>query len=375
MGTPFSGARALGVPPQDYDSYFADAEPFAYAPDRGYSARPSMITQDDPIRDQMRNFAADQQLQTLDAQQDLLNNGAEALVTPEGRNKRLDYMLKGAITPQQERTIEHFETAPRQPVVNKYSPVPHDVAKAAAELDYIDPTEDGALEKRNAILRAIDENPEYGGPGLKTHPYFQDKDQKFLHNYYAHKHLTGTAEHSAEKADLGEIHKALTTGASADDLRPYLDPEMKRITDRPGFSGVLAEAAHRKAVMTPAVQKKMLELQLAAEQAGAQRPSVPAKLAWLSTQGIEQADATKQDWDAADHALRVGPMQEYLAFKQSLGLSERPAAPVEPTESPAPQATAPAANGTIRVVTTADYQRVPSGAIYIGPDGQSRRKK
>ncbi len=375
MGTPFSGARALGVPPQDYDSYFADAEPFAYAPDRGYSARPSMITQDDPIRDQMRNFAADQSLQTLDAQQDLLNNGAEALVTPEGRNKRLDYMLRGAITPQQERTIEHFETAPRQPVVNKYSPVPHDVAKAAAELDYIDPTEDGALEKRNAILRAIDENPEYGGPGLKTHPYFQDKDQKFLHNYYAHKHLTGTAEHSAEKADLGEIHKALTTGASADDLRPYLDPEMKRITDRPGFSQVLAESARRKAVMTPAVQKKMLELQLAAEQAEATNPSVPQKEAWLSSQGIEEPTAA--DWSAAWRALKVGPMQEYLAFQRSLGLGARPAAPVEPAAAPTPepQAAAPAASGPIRVVTTADYQRVPSGAIYIGPDGQSRRKK
>jgi hypothetical protein len=264
-------------------------------------------------------------------------------LTPEGREKRLGYMLNGTISPQQERTIEHFEQPPPAHL-SKYSPVPVEVAKAASELDYIDPTEPDALEKRNQILRDIDEHPEWGGSNLKTHPYFQSKDEKFLHNYYANRHLTGTADRNAEKTDLSEIHKALTSDIPAEALRPYLDPEMRRITDHAGFAEAMAAAAHNKAVLTPKAKQKLVELQMAAESAATTEPSVPQKVAWLTAQGIDPSDATGPQWDQAYKALKVEPMQAFHSFKKSLGLREfgprapQQEAPVE--EEAAPQAPA-----------------------------------
>lgn len=376
MGKPFSPSRALGIPAQDYDTYFPEDDVPAFNPDRGYSARPSMVTPTDAYRDQFSSFAADQGLQTLDAQKDMLNNGAEALLSPDGRNKRLDYMMKGVISPEQERTIEHFETAPRQQHLTKYSPVPVEVAKAASQLDYIDPTEPNALEKRNAILRAIDDHPEWGGSNLKTHPYFQDKDQKFLHNYYAHKHLSGTADHNAERSDLTEIHKALTSDVPTDALKPYLDPDMRRITDHSGFADVMAKAAHNKSVLTPKAKQKLLELQTAAEEAAVMEDNVPMKAAWLEAHEIDPHDATNAQWAQAYRAIRTEPMQAYRAFRDSLGLhdfsqGQQPAAP----QPVAPQAAAPATQeGSVHVTTTEQYLALPKGTIYIALDGKPRRK-
>lgn len=378
MGKTFSPSRALGIPPQDYDAYFPEDVP-AFNPDRGYSASPSMVTPYDAFANQFQSFAADQGLRTLGAQKDILNSDPRALVTPEGRDKRLGYVLNGAISPEQEHVIQDHEYEPPQHLT-KYSPVPVEVAKAAAELDYIDPTEPGALEKRNQILRSVDEHPEWGGSNLKTHPYFQDKDQKFLQNYYAHKHLAGTAERSEENRDLSDIHKALTSGATADDLRPFVDEDFKRIKDRAGFSASIADAARRKAVLTPVVQKKLLELQLAAEQAASMGDNVPMKEAWLTSHGIDPASASAAQWEEAYKAIHVEPMQAFHNFQRSLGLGQRGAGPSVDAAPPTVPETAPmeappaAAPDATEVTTKEQFDALPSGATFMS-NGKTYRKK
>jgi hypothetical protein len=184
MPTNFSPARALGIPRKDYADYFPGSSR-SFNPDRGYSAQGSMVTPVDAYAQQFDAYQTNRALENLQAEQDLLATDPRELMTQDGRAQRLDYMLRGVLDPRQNYEIERMmRPAPvqRPPSINKYSPVPADVVRATAELDYIDPTDPDAFKKRNEILRSLDSSEEYGPSNVKAHPHFLSKDQNLMRN-------------------------------------------------------------------------------------------------------------------------------------------------------------------------------------------------
>lgn len=329
MPSPFSPSRALGIPPKDYAAYFDDEVP-AFNPDRGYSASPSMVTTFDPFASQMGEFEAQRDLSALDAQKDILSGQTDWL-SPEGRQKRLDYTLQGVISPQQDYAIDRMTAPPKTPAITKYSAVPAEVAKAAAELDYIDPTDPKAWEDVTKILRTVDEHPEWGGSNLKTHPHFSDKVAALKRDILAHR----THQGSAVNHDQSAILNALKSGASIEDIQPYLDPSGERIADRMGFMSAQSQAARRKEILTPKTKDKLNELKTSALAAAESQPSIPAKEAWLTANGVDPNEATSEQWSQAYDAVRNGPMRDYLLYLKGLGLEQpqqgQPTAPTFPS--------------------------------------------
>ena len=207
----FSPMKAMGIPPRDYQDFWKEEpKPFKTNPDRGYSATGSMLTPVDAYADQFGAFQRKQELDALNARKEVLSE-AEDLLSPAARQKRLGYMLRGGLQPQEELVIERGEPKPiRPPVVNKYSPVPTEVVKASTALDYINPTDEDAWEKRVKILQDLDSDPDYGFSNVKAHPFFREKDQALMRDILAarsHREVTGRAEAAKSKLSALEARQ------------------------------------------------------------------------------------------------------------------------------------------------------------------------
>lgn len=297
------------------------------SPDRGYSAAPLLPTRFDGFNDQFAKFGVENDLATLNAQKDILSGDTD-LMSPEGRDKRLNYMLRGVVSPQQEHLIQQAEY---EPAPNKYSQVDPVVVQATNGLESIDPTAPDAWEKMTGVLSAIDQDPVLSQTNIKSHPYFREALKDLKHTILTSRVHAGTTHANTDRTD---INAALKEGANFADIEPFLDEKGDKITDRKGFLGVRSQAA-QKAALLKQHGKKLTELATKAQSAAMSNPSDEAKTAWMEQNGVDPAAATKGDWDAAYHALKTGPMLNYHQYLSNIGLGETPA---NPNQAKAPTA-------------------------------------
>lgn len=193
----FSPSRTMGIPSQDSEAFWESeyaSDPatqtmrppnlrttgrnMLFAPERGYSARPLMATHFDHFGNQFAQFEAEQDLANLDAQKDILSGSFDPF-SDEGQQKRIDYGLRGVISPQQEGMLRDLEQGPPQ---NKYSPVAPDVVRAASKLDKINPADPKAWELFTKTMEEIDADPDLAGTSVKAHPFFTDKAENIRQN-------------------------------------------------------------------------------------------------------------------------------------------------------------------------------------------------
>lgn len=339
----------MGIPPKDHGAYFDEEEVGSttlFNPDRGYSARGSMVTPFDSYANQFEEFQAGQNLSALDGRKELLASGTQELLAPEGRDRRLSYLLQGVTTPQEEYAMQRMEPRPiKPPAINKYSPVPTEVVQASAELDFIDPTSPDALEKRNEILRQVDAHPEFGNSNVRAHPFFVSKDQNLMRNILAAKGRSSSDEQrEAKRKELSAL-ESRQLDLAAQGVPPISDDRKKsafeRVKGRPPQNDAEWRVAYGLADAEISPQRQALRQIV--EDLKAMGKSVPQR--YVETAGLS-VEESAQPVEQQDSVPR-GTIQ---------------------TPVPAPE-------GRIQVTTRAQYDALPSGTKAIDSKGQPFTKK
>ena len=100
--------------------------------------------------------------------------------------------------------------------------------------------------------------------------------------------------------------------------------------------------------------------------------------------GIDAADAINQALGEEVANITPGEQRSFLGIdmlapdKKPTYTDRRTAATRTPAAAPAPpatdQPTQPTALQPVRITGDDDYYRLPSGALFVGPDGVTRRK-
>lgn len=173
------------------------------------------------------------------------------------------------------------------------------------------------------------------------HAEFQhlfDSDPQARHEYATLKAAQTDPAKAREQVRQSAMLRAQKTayalkGGNPEEFDQFLNPDGTLDQARMAYS--LSENARlQKAASSPAVQKRLLELQSAADRAASTEPSDIQKEAWLTAQGIESRE--KPDWDRAYEALKNGPIEAYRHFRQSIGLDKGAASqPLSASPSPA----------------------------------------
>lgn len=243
---PFSGLKAMGIAPKSVDSYYGDDEaplgwsiPASAYSEGGYSSKPIIPNYRDPVREQqnalrqmtqdyqyqrmqneLQNLPAIQSLEDIERQermksglerlkmlgqkqelQNKLQQGQIDYWTPEGRRQLSQAVGMGTLSPA---SLQAIRAA---------SPKSDELAEAAYNLNRAR-TED----ELNTILEQTDKS-------LHLEPDFR----RTLHEAQLR------INRANEENDNRFIERASREEMPYEEMSKYLNPEMTRIADRPGF--------------------------------------------------------------------------------------------------------------------------------------------
>ena len=302
----YSPTRAIGIAPKPIESYFGDddgEDSFSFPTDRGYSAPVLNYQPESTLESVGHRLAAQDALNRLEslktqqtAKREMMQPGID-WSTPENRAKLAGWTAQGAITPAAARAIDY---STRPPATNKYSPVPPEVARAAAQLNMIDPMDDNAAQQYREILGKID-------PMVQTHPYLENRLRSISGAITQHRQHQQIVGHGS--GDRREIDKALYSGIDADEVAPFLDENRQKIVNRAGFDKLVSQAARYKQLMTPDNRNDLATAQKQLAERMEREPTDEEKIAYL-----ENAHPG-QNWSAMAHAGQIPPAVWQEAYR------------------------------------------------------------
>lgn len=367
MADRFSPRRALGVSEKPYESYFekdVGPDPFTFTADRGYSASPMMVTKTDAYSDQFNELATRDALERLAGQKDIIT-GKTDWVSPEGQKKRMDYLMKGVTTPQQEYAMERMA----RPQGGRYSQVPSEVLRATAPLEHIDPTDPDAWNKMTSVLGQMDADDQLAE--VRGHPHFRETLNDLKRS------IIQLRPNRPEETD-DRLWYAMKGGNPDDfDSGMFLTPEGK--VDRAKMAYHIAQQKNApKSVLSTT---EMRQLEKAAEEIAP--ISDPAKAQAFKVQ-FGRDPVTPEDWRIAWNlaAQAVAPKTQALADvvadleARGAQVPERYRKMVQ-SMTPAEVQQAPQSPQEDRVVvrTMEEWQALPPGTKYIDGKGRQGTKK
>lgn len=337
----------MGIAPRSYEEYFpSDSFTVSGVQSQPFAA-PMALPEYDPIADEL----ADQQAL---AQQEI-RSGNTDWSSDAGRGKLQNFVARGVIPPAQAKTI--LSAIPRS---NRYSSVPLDVAKATNQLAQINPSDPEAW---NTLQKTI--SPDVIGLDVQSHPAFQT-ELKELRNQIltqqTHREVTGRHDPNQEI-----MSKAMQAGMEPDELRQFMD-ENGKVADKLGLQNAIFQAGQ-----APRLDNDLSKHISALQMSAILPPTQDDKETFLSTQGIDPKSATPQQWQAAWYGARQAKQQafnEIIGALKAQGYRKLPKeiqliAPQAPQQTEQPP----------QINSQAEYNALPSGAVYVDSHGRVARKR